>query len=241
MPLLDHFRPPLSISHPWMGFHSAWAAAIAQHLNGAVLPADYYAIPNVQLGGQVEIDVATLERRGDTLRQEGTVATATWAPPRPAMIVPVDFAHIDQFEVRVFQDLGGPQLRAAIELVSPANKDRPSHRLAFAIKCASYLQRGVSVIVVDVVTERIADLHAELMEVLKLADTRPSPSRSDLYAVVYRTVPSNEMCNLEVWPEVVRVGAELPTVPLWLDVELCFPVQLEENYTATCESLRIHV
>jgi hypothetical protein len=25
MPLFDHFVPPLSRSHPWRGFHSAWA------------------------------------------------------------------------------------------------------------------------------------------------------------------------------------------------------------------------
>src|SRR5262245_34372741 len=27
MPLLDHFAPPLSRTHPWRGFHSAWASA----------------------------------------------------------------------------------------------------------------------------------------------------------------------------------------------------------------------
>jgi arylsulfatase A len=33
MPLLDHFAPPLSRTHPWRGFNSAWASAIARHLN----------------------------------------------------------------------------------------------------------------------------------------------------------------------------------------------------------------
>src|SRR5947209_7598491 len=30
MPLLDHFNPPLSRTHPWRGFHGAWAAAMAR-------------------------------------------------------------------------------------------------------------------------------------------------------------------------------------------------------------------
>ena len=60
MPLLDHFQPPLSISHPWKGFHSAWANAITNQLND-VLPEGYYAIPEVPLGDEVAIDVATLD------------------------------------------------------------------------------------------------------------------------------------------------------------------------------------
>ena len=42
----------------------------------------------------------------------------------------------------------GATLVAAIELVSPGNKDRPEARLAFAAKCVSYLTRGVGLIVV---------------------------------------------------------------------------------------------
>lgn len=32
MPLQDHFHPPLSRTHPWRGFHGAWAAAIVREL-----------------------------------------------------------------------------------------------------------------------------------------------------------------------------------------------------------------
>jgi hypothetical protein len=48
MPLLEHFRPPLSVSHPWRTFQSAWANAITNALN-EVLPKGYYAIPEVPL------------------------------------------------------------------------------------------------------------------------------------------------------------------------------------------------
>ena len=54
MPLLDHFHPPLSRSHPWRRFHGAWAAAMARLLNAGVLPPGYYAVPFLDRDGPVE-------------------------------------------------------------------------------------------------------------------------------------------------------------------------------------------
>ncbi len=238
MPLLHHFHPPFAPVRRWGSFHSAWVNAITQQLNRELLPPDYYAEPQVQLGNQFEIDVATLEREGPLQGGTAGVATAVWAPPQPTRSVPVDFLDWEVFEVQVLQDLGGPQLRAAIELVSPAKKDRPSHREAFAIKCGSYLQRGVSVIVVDVVTERTANMHAEILQRLDVPEEAGGPPRS-LYAVAYRTVLRHEQHELEYWLERLSLGAVLPMLPLWLNVDLCVPLSLEDSYVATCESLRI--
>src|SRR4051812_33781415 len=60
MPLLDHFHPSLSRTHPWRGFDGGWAAAMARLLNAGVLPAGYYAVPFLDRDGPVEIDVAAL-------------------------------------------------------------------------------------------------------------------------------------------------------------------------------------
>jgi hypothetical protein len=54
MPLLDHFHPPLSRTHPWRGFRGAWAAAMARLLNAGVLPPGYYAVPFLDREGPVE-------------------------------------------------------------------------------------------------------------------------------------------------------------------------------------------
>jgi hypothetical protein len=162
VPLLDHFHPPLNVTHPWKGFHSAWANAITNQLN-EVLPEGFYAIPEVPLGDQIEIDVASIERAGNGAAAGSEVTTAVWAPPRPRLSAPVDFTRVQGVEIHVFQDEGGPQLRAAIELASPANKDRPRSRLTFASKCVGYLERGVGLIVLDTVTTRRANLHAEIV------------------------------------------------------------------------------
>lgn len=151
----------------------------------------------------------------------------------------IDFVSLDAYEVLVMQRRGGPKLRAAIELVSPANKDQTSHRRAFAVTCAGYLQQGVAVVIVDVVTERTANLHTELVDILGLASSLAWISPSYLYVVAYRPVQSADEERLEAWPAALTVGAVLPTAPLWLSEELCLPLVLEESYGATCTVLRM--
>jgi hypothetical protein len=240
MPLRNHFVAPLSVSHPWSGFHSAWANAIAQQLNRGLLPPQFYAIPHVQLGGPLEIDVATLEQ--DQAGNFSTPATATsWTVPAAPITALVDFTSLDVIEVQVLQDEGGPRLAAAIELVSPANKNRPGHRRAFAVKCVGYLQSGASVIVIDVVTERLANLHAEIMGLLETANGAVWESPTHLYAVAYRTIAAEEQRQIQAWPAVLTIGAPLPTLPLWLGAEFTIPLDLETSYQTTCADLRIRI
>jgi hypothetical protein len=238
MPLLDHFHPPLNVTHPWKGFHSAWANAITNQLN-EVLPEGFYAIPEVPLGDQIEIDVASLERAGNGAAAGSGVATAVWAPPRPPLVAPVDFSRVQSVEIHVFEDSGGPQLRAAIELASPANKDRPRSRLTFAGKCVGYLERSVGLVVLDTVTTRRANLHAEIVTALEATPALDWNSPSFLAAVAYRTVAEKGQTRVEAWPEPLALGADLPTVPLWIGADLCLPLPLEASYTAACRSLRI--
>jgi hypothetical protein len=240
MRLLDHFRPPLRNSRRWEGFHHGWAANIAQHLNLEVLPADFFAEAEISTGPAVEIDIAAFEERRLPDAPGSRTATALWAPTKPSLSFPVDFSHLDVCEVRVYENLGGPQLRAAIELVSPANKDRPGSRRTFAAKCAGYLKQAVAVVMIDVVTERAANLHAELGEVLEVADGSWESS-TQLYAIAYRPVPVQGQQHVEMWPEVLSLGAPLPVLPLWLGPDLCFPLSLEETYVTTCTGLRIPV
>src|SRR5262249_51588221 len=159
-------HPPISDRKSWPGVHSQWMSMIVQRLNGAVLSSEFEAEPEVHLGTALAIDVATYEEDdGPTESGRNGVNGSTWgvatavqpyAPPFPPITGDVSMTDVDTFEVQIYRDSGGWTLVAAIELVSPRNKDRPSARRTFATKVASYLQQGVSVVVVDVVTE----LHA---------------------------------------------------------------------------------
>lgn len=238
MPLLDHFHPPLRGPRRWEGFHHAWAANIAQHLNREVLPADFFAESEISLGPTLEIDVANVELMNGRESSATATATKVWAPAKPLLTFPVDFARLDVCEVRVYEELGGAQLRAAIELVSPANKDRPGSRRTFAAKCAGYLKQAVSVTIIDVVTERAANLHADLLEALDVSQA-DWVSPTQLYAIAYRPIPVQNRQSVEVWPETLTLGQPLPVLPLWLRLDLCLPLKLEETYATTCNGLRI--
>lgn len=236
MPLLDHFHPPLTPRHSWESFHSAWASAIADVLNEHLLPAGYYAEEHVHAGPRIEIDVATFAD-SESGESTGSVATRTYAPPAPAVVASAAFP--DDFEVRVHGDPSDTRsLVAAIELVSPANKDRAGHRGAFANKCAGYLAQGVALIVVDVVTERRANLHAQIMGLLGEANTG-LPADAELYAVAYRPIVRDGAEQIDVWPVALALGGELPTLPLALSAELVLPLDLYATYTTVCQRRRI--
>lgn len=239
MPLLYHFHPPLSERRRWESFHTAWAEAIAQQLNAGLLPPRYFAEVQITIGARVEVDVATLEENGNLQATQDSGGVAVWAPPRPVLAEPLSFAHPDIFEIQIHSDAEGPRLVGAIELVSPANKDRHSHRHQFAIKCASYLQQGIGVMIVDVVTERSGNLHAELLRLLSVATATPAQKPDDLYAAAYRSAPAVNAMKLEAWVEPVRLSEELPTLPLWIGPGGCLPVNLEETYLAACSARRI--
>lgn len=241
MPLLDHFHPPLSEERHWEGFHSKWANVLVDELNQTLLPAGYFAEPHVHAGARVEIDAATFEG-GASSRPVTDGATAvlpprTWAPPAPTLVLPAAFP--DAFEVQVFGTETGPRLVAAIELVSPANKDRADHRRAFAVKCASYLVQGIGLIVVDVVTSRGGNMHDEIVALLPDAGPFHFPATPPLYAAAYRPVHRDPADRTEVWLTPLAVGRLLPILPLALTAELCLPINLESTYADACRRLRL--
>lgn len=236
MGLHDHFRPPLRGRRQWHGFHHAWATYISAQLNER-LPVGYFAEPNVEYG--IEIDVAALEDPQHSLQgaaADGGQEWSRWRPGAPRLTLSLPLV-TDVVEVLVYDSSAGPVLAGAIELVSPANKDRPSHRDAFVAKCQAYVQKGLGLVVVDVVTERSANLHRELLARL---DPHASPAfDAPLYAAAYRPVEHTGEPSLDVWEEALELGQPLPRMPLWLPGDLCLPLDLNESYERTCRELRL--
>jgi hypothetical protein len=241
MPLLDHFHPPLYGKRHWESFHAAWAGSLSDDLNRR-LPKDYFAEEFPHAGAAVvEIDVGTFEDAVGSADADGS-ATAilppkVWAPPKAVFTIPAVFA--DDFEVRVISNKPGPTLVAAIELVSPRNKDRADARRAFAIKCASYLHQGISLIIVDIVNTRRANLHAQIMQLFKQRKTSHFPAKTTLYAVAYQPLRRKGRGEIDLWPVPLTVTATLPTLPLALTPELYMPVDLEATYMDTRRRRRL--
>ncbi len=239
MPLLDHFHPPVSERRCWEGFHGLWAAALVEKLNRDVLAEDYFADMQVYIGSQVEVDIATVEETRTTT-ERGATATRlepAWAPAATALIVPTVFP--DEIEVQVFATVTGAALVAAIELVSPGNKDRPETRRAFAAKCVSYLTRGIGLIVVDIVTNRLANLHNEVIALLDRAEPFLLTPAATTYAVAYRPSRQPSGDQIELWAHPLLLGQPLPLLPLALRNAGVVPVDLEETYSEARERSRL--
>jgi hypothetical protein len=244
MPLRDHFRPPLDDMRHWEGLHGGWPMMIVASLRRK-LPRRYFAEPRVHSGASAEIDVATFEDESEGVLAVGEgngpsgVTTAVWAPARPTLAVVTDLPAQDVYEVRVYDEKRHCRLVAAVEIVSPANKDRPEHRRAFAAKCAGLLRERVSVVIVDVVTTCTPNLYGELLELIGQSDPSLGPEPPPLYATACRMTKRENEWVLETWAQPLRLGQPLPTVPLWLAEDLAVPLELEESYEQSCGILNI--
>jgi len=213
---------------------------------GRKMPERYVAAPNVHPGSSIEIDVATFDE--DEAATSGSleggnggggVATAVWAPPRPTLAVATDMPAMDEYEVLVYDTKHGRRLVAAVELVSPGNKDRPEHRRSFVAKCAALLQNHVCVAIVDLVTTRNANLYSDLMELFGQTDPSLAAGPPPLYAVACRWLRKADVWLLETWTHPLALGQPLPTLPLWLADNFAVPLELELSYQETCRILRL--
>jgi hypothetical protein len=241
MPLLNHFHAPVYPRYPWESFHTVWAVTIAERLN-SLLPQRYLATVQTHLGSQVEADVAEWEARcgGEDEPADGLaggVAVQPWAPPVATFVMPAIFP--DDFEVHIRDRLEDARLVAAVKLVSPRNKDRPESRRAFGAKCAAYLQRGIGLVTVDIVTSRQFNLHNEMIGMIGLGDEFAMRAEATLYAVAYRPLRRQEKNEIDVWPTALNVGTPLPLLPLALKGAQPIALDLEAAYTDARQRSRL--
>jgi hypothetical protein len=243
MPLRDHFHSPVTDRHTWDSLHAMWPAMIVRQLFD-VLPAGYVSAPSVHFGKDFEIDVSAFEvdeqSESGSRTDAGNGGVATVAPPEPTLTLEADLSEQDEFEVRVYDTEAGRQLVAAIEIVSPSNKDRPENRRAFVAKVAALLQKDVCVSVVDLVTVRQFNLYADLLELIGGTDPQLGATPPHLYSVTIRSRKRPEKRSLlDMWYYPMSVGQTLPTLPLWLSPDLRVLLPLETSYEETCRLLHI--
>lgn len=241
MPLHDHFRPPVNDKHSWNEFHGGWPMMLVLQLQ-EILPPGYRAAPTVHLGSPFEVDIGTYD--DDTRTAEfvgsGGGGTATLSVVTSTLNVEADLTEQDAYEVRVYDVERGRTLVAAIEIVSPSNKDRKVTRKTFVGKVASLLEQGVSVTLVDLVSVRPVNLYAELLDFLVGTDPHLPDPPPVTYAVTVRArKPPKGRAVLDASFYPMPVGQPLPTVPIWLTPELGVMLPLETSYLKTCRGLGI--
>jgi len=235
MPLLDHFHAPLDDELPWTSIGSLWVSNLVRWLNRELPHDEFRTFANVRLGSQVEADVAEYKSsNGTTGGRNGSVATLPVASPAQATI-PAIFP--EEFQVQISERRRSLHLSAVIELVSPGNKKEKGERKTFIAKCVSYLRQGVGLVVVDVVTERLANFHNDLMSALGGPNSIRFPPKTPTHVAGYRPVHRDQKNEIEIWSAAAPLGQPIPSVPLAVRGGPVIPLDLDGTYT---ETLRDH-
>ena len=229
MPLLDHFHPPIEDIAPWTSIGSSWIIALMKSLNRTLPANGFRAYAHVHLGHMVEADVGEFQL--DSYESDWDDASsgglATQVAPAPVLTFSPEFP--DAFEIQIRDTRKGKTLVAVIEIVSASNKDRDESREVFVRKCAGYLQIGIGVVLVDPVTNRLANLHNLLMAKLG-APSRSQMADAPTYVSACRPKGDDEDRRLDVWCYRAPVGVPIPSVPLPLKDGPLVMVDFEGTY-----------
>ncbi len=210
----------------WEGLHIYWMTEIARGLRAA-LPAGYRAVigssPLVAIGvSPVKPDVAITN--GRTYPLPGLPAIGT--TPEPDIEVAVATLEDD---TTVLVEREG-RLIAAIELISPRNKDRPLAREQYGARYVNYLRGGVNLMIVDV-HRRPLDFSFSKSIAASLA--QPIATEAAPSVVSYRiggpAAQGGRM--LGVWHHPLVIGEPIPSIPLALSPDVAVMIDLDSTYS----------
>lgn len=214
----------------WDGAHLLWLARILDWVQPR-LPAGFRAyvgsVPALTLeADNGKPDVTVRGWRGPTPEPAPAAAVAV-APDRETVA-----AFTPDAQRALHVDRHG-QLIAAIELVSPPNKDRLDSQARYARRYLGYLRQGVHLMLVDVFRQPSGFSFADAVsDDLGLGEP-PTPTP---FAVSYRVgtpVPRGDEMGtpVAVWHRPLEAGQRLPELPLALDLDAGVAVDLEATYS----------
>lgn len=211
----------------WDSVHPFWLAYLVEWLQPR-LPKGFQAF----LGGVPALTVASGHGKPDvsvrrwSKAQEAGTETAVLEPDLETSVA----IRLDP-QTAVHVDFHG-QLIAAIELVSPRNKDRADSKETYSHRYLGYLRLGVHLLLVDVLPRPKRFSFADAITDGLGMELSPLPPP---FAAAYRVgevVPVKDDMGslLAVWRRPLQVGQPLPALPLPLSVHQAIVVDLEATY-----------
>jgi hypothetical protein len=215
----------------WEGVHLFWMTELARQLKER-LPAGFRAY----LGPGPAVAVGAPPGRPDiSVRPTRPASPVPTAEPSQRSSLPNDEPDEEiavlalETPPTLYVERAGTMV-AAVELVSPRNKDRPEARTTYLNRYAGYLLGTVHLLLVDVHPRPVGFSFADgIARTLGIPNQPPLPAPM---AVSYRVgEPAPEGGRfLAVWRKPLEVGKSLPTVRLPLEIDLSVPVDLETTY-----------
>jgi hypothetical protein len=215
----------------WDGVHHFWITHLFHWIKPR-LPAEYRAY----VGTVPALSVTGAFERPD-------VAVRHWLPEPPPETPTAPASALDagleqplvetatptlEPQTALYVAYGG-RLVAALELISPRNKDRPAARTSYLYRYLSYLQEGAHLLLVDVHRRPLTFSFADALDQeLRIAlPALPAP-----LAAAYRVGESAPQGGrfVAIWRHALTVAQPLPTMPLPLTVQTAIPIDLEDTY-----------
>ncbi|MGI8981052.1 MAG: DUF4058 family protein [Pirellulaceae bacterium] len=237
MPAHDWTRVDAGTFHD---FHHSWIEEIKRALNAGLLPDDYYAMAEQRAIG-LEPDVVTLEltsNRGNgnghaelrsvnnpELNSPGGVLLA---PPKVHLAGEADMEFYRRKQSRIaVRHVGGDQVVAIVEVVSPGNKSGKHAIRSFVEKAAELLARGIHLLILDLFPPGPRDpqgIHAVIWDDI-CGQQYLRPAGQPLTLAAYETDLSTK-----AYVECFGEGDTLQDMPLFLRPHAHVPVPLEKTY-----------
>lgn len=211
-----------SVNQLWINALLSWAQ---EHL-----PPNYRAylgsVPGLSIGtepGRADLGVRTWQPRGE----EATPSESLVESPEPDFETVALMHSEPRPALHVFCQ---GQLVAAVELVSPRNKDRPSSRESYRNRYLGYLWSGVHLMLIDVHRRPVSFSFVEAMAAEVECQL---PVGMPPHVVSWNTGgPTPEGGQfLDGWYRSLTVHEPLPTMPLALNAERSLLIDLERTYS----------
>lgn len=231
MPLHDWAALP-----GWGGVRQVWMVELLYAVKPLLPPADRASIgttPTFAIGVPAPDDGRTDVGVREWPAGSPPTATAPLTDPGPDPDEEIAVATLAADTALLVERAG--RLVAAVELVSPRNKDRLSAQAAYAADYAGYLLRGVHLLLVDVHRRPAEFSFAD--QIAAALGTR-KPDLPAPFAVAYRVggpAPAGGKF-LASWRRPLAVGEPLPAMRLWLSADESVPIDLDGTYRRAAEA-----
>jgi hypothetical protein len=237
MPIHDWTRVNAGIFH---AFHLNWIAELNKALNGGLLPSGYYALAEQHASSSIP-DLLTLHASpavGKPLPPSsatGGLALAE-APPKVQRKQTVGAVARTRRRTLAIRHVSEHRLIAILEIVSPANKNRPRSVADFAGKIVAALAFGVHALVIDLFPPGPYDsagMHGATWQRLEnTEEPYDLPEDDPLTLASYVAAEP-----VDIYLEHPALGASLPEMPLFLRADRYINVPLETTYQEAYRSM----
>lgn len=215
----------------WEGVHHLWMTELLRWIKPR-LPEGYRAYigtaPMVAIGAPIgKPNIGVRRWEGEAPGVSAAAEFEAEAPDEELAVAMLDPTH------SLFVEQHG-RLVAAVELISPRNKDRVASRSSYLARYAGYLLQGIHLLLVDVHPRPLGFSFADQIDEQLQMERKERAALPPPFAISYRVGEPAASGGrfLAIWRKPLGIGSPLPSIPLALSVERSLAIELESTYAA---------